>query len=274
MANALNIDFANFSLNDLKMFLYDPAVYIREWGTDDTLVPIGYMEREKSFKASVKYAEFKTGIPENLIRKDVISQEFIFEGKLKQFNPDSLALVMQRTIDTVTASGYSRILIGSETPSPVFLSMVLIGQTVDGKELRLYIRKLQVSSEDVEVMLGSDKYADLQFKGTALKDANPLVSNPDWDFVSKLIIEDGVFTSADPDITFPDATGLSSVVAGSPVVSTYAPVGATVLSVDAVAFTITMSANATGAGTADVITKKTSTFDENEDNVAFWKIQD
>jgi len=183
MANSLNITTANFGKDDDYMFLDDPALYL-DFHDGGGLLSIGYLEADKVFKQTVEYAVFKTGIPKTEIRRDIIDQEFTIESTIKQLQPETIALVSQRYYDE--SGTYRRVVMGSKAPAPLFPSCVLIGQTVDGSELRLYIRRLQITAEDLETVLGGDDYASIPFKGTAQKDTAPLTTNPTWDYNAAL----------------------------------------------------------------------------------------
>ena len=180
MANSLNIDPTKFGADDNYMFLHDPALYI-DFHDGTGQVSLGYLEAEKTWRQTVEYAVFKTGIPKSEIRRDIINQEFQIEGTLKQLQPETMALIMQRRYDD-TDTTWRRVIIGSEVPPALFPSCVLIGKTVDGNELRLYVRRLQITGEDLEILLGGDNYASVPFKGYAQKDPTPLVSNPLWPY--------------------------------------------------------------------------------------------
>lgn len=178
MANSLNIDTTKFGNNDNYFFLHDPAMYL-DFHDGVGEVGLGYLEAEKTWRQTQEYAQFKTGIPKSEIRRDIIDQEFVLEGMLKQLQPETLALVMQRRYDD-SDSTWNRVIIGSETPAAVFPSCILVGKTVDAKELRLYIRRLQITAEDLEIVLGGDEYSSVPFKGTAQRDSAPLTTNPLW----------------------------------------------------------------------------------------------
>lgn len=178
--NNLNIETTQFGNNDDFMFLYDPALYVNFHDGEGDL-GLGYLEVEKTWRQTQEYAIFKTGIPKTEIRRDIIDQTFEIEAMLKQLQPETIALVSQRRYDN-TDQNWNRVIMGSDVPSPVFPSCILIGQNVDGNELRLYIRKLQITSEDLEIILGGDDYASVPFKGTAQKDDAPLTTNPTWPY--------------------------------------------------------------------------------------------
>lgn len=178
--NTLNINTGNFALNDNYMFLHDPAMYV-DFHDGVGQLPLGYMDKEKTFKQVVQYATFKTGIPETEIRRDIISQEFPFEGALKQLQAETIALLSQRYVD-YSDPDWDRVIIGTEVPAPLFPSVVLIGKNVNERELRLYIRRMQITAEDFQVVLGGTDYASIPFRGFAQKDPDPLTTNPTWMF--------------------------------------------------------------------------------------------
>jgi hypothetical protein len=190
MANNLNITTANFGNDADKFFLYSPAMYI-DLHDGAGLVGLGYLQSELSFKQKIEYAMFKTGIPKTEVRRDIIDQEFTLEGTLMQIQPETLALIMQRWYDE-TDSTYNRVIIGSVAPTPVYPSVVLIGQMVNQEELRLYIRRLQITAEDLEIKLGGDNYSSLPFKGTAQVDSAPLTTNSDWAYTAAKGTQDNI----------------------------------------------------------------------------------
>ena len=190
MSNTLNIETANFGNNAHYMFLYDPAVYLNfNDGQGD--VGLGYLEVEKKWKQTVEYAIFKTGIPKTEVRRDMIDQEFTIEATLKQLQPETIALLSQRTYNSTDAT-WNRVIMGTDVPTPVTPACILVGQNVNGQELRLYIRKLQITAEDLEIVLGGDDYASVPFKGTAQKDSNPLTTNPTWPYDPSYANEDNI----------------------------------------------------------------------------------
>jgi|GEM_PF-2199748 len=174
----LNIDVANFGDDDNYMFLYDPGVFL-DFHDGSGFLGLGYMEAEKTLRMIMEYAMFKTGIPKTEIRRDMLDQEISIEGIVKQLQPETIAFISQRRYDA-TDPTWRRVHYGTQVPVPVFPSCVLVGQTVDGNEIRFYIRRLQIATEDLEIVLGGDEYASVPFKGLAQKDATPLVTNPTW----------------------------------------------------------------------------------------------
>jgi len=190
MANSLNIDPSKFGFDDKYMFLHDPLMYLDFHGGEG-LVSLGYLESEKTWRQTLEYAVFETGIPKTEVRRDVIKQGFELEGIVKQFQPEVLALVMQRRYDETDAV-WRRVIAGSEIPAAIFPSCMLVTQTVDGNELRLYIRRLQITAEDLEVTLGGATYSSVPFKGTAQKDPTPLETNADWAYNPSYADQDNI----------------------------------------------------------------------------------
>ncbi len=267
MPNDYNVTMTNLAKDDNKFFLFDPAVYVKLQGEEDTsLEPLGYMEVQKAFKGKVSYAKFSEGIPKTEIRRDPIEQEFSFEGKLKQIQKETLALIMRRRVDTTTGDDWDRVIIGTNLPPQLFLCLVLIGQTVDGEEVRLYIRRFQIAAEDLEVALGADDYASIPFSGIATKDEHPLVNNPDWDFIGTVEKASCGTTSGDATVTIAATTG---IVAGQYVIGDGVPANTTVLSVTENT-SIELSANATATGTVTLLFEDLDATYADQDNIAFW----
>lgn len=190
MSNNLNIDTENLKNDSSKLFLYDPVMYV-DLEPPSTPKVLGYMEKEKTITFEQEYAVFETGIPASEIRRDIIRQSFKIEGMLKQFQKETLALVMQRSVDN-TDSEWDRVIIGTEVPAAIFPSVILMGQNVDGDELRLYIRRLQITAETLEIALGAEEYSSIPFVGTAQKDETPLVTQPDWPYNPAKANEDNI----------------------------------------------------------------------------------
>jgi len=203
MANSLNIDTTKFGYNDDYMFLHDPALYL-DFHDGTGVHALGYLEGEKTWKQTMEYAVFKTGIPESEVRRDLISQEFSIEGKLKQLQPETLALIMQRRYDDSDAN-WRRVIIGTEVPAAIFPSAILIGKNVSGSELRLYIRRLQIVAEDIEILLGGKEYASIAFKGLAQRDPEPRTTNPTWPYNQAYANQDNIAFWA-----WPKTSGTSS----------------------------------------------------------------
>jgi len=190
MSNGLNITTTNFGNDSEKFFLYSPALYV-DLHDGNGLLGLGYLQSELSFKATVAYASFKTGIPKTEVRRDIIEQTFMLSGVLMQIQPETMALVTQRRFDD-SDEEFDRVIMGSVAPSPIYPSVVLIGQMVSGEELRLYIRRLQITQEDLEIKLGGDDYSNLPFSGTAQVDDAPLTTNADWPYNATYGTQDNI----------------------------------------------------------------------------------
>ena len=190
MANTLNISTENFGNEDDYFFLWDPALFL-DFHDGNGLLGLGYMEAEKTLRMIVEYAKFQTGIPKTEIRRDVLTQEISLEGILKQVQPETVALISQRRFDD-TDPVWNRVIAGTEMPVPLYPSCVLVGQTVNGQEVRFYIRRFQITSEELEIVLGGDDYASLPFRGTAQKDEVPLTTNPLWPYNAAYANQDNI----------------------------------------------------------------------------------
>jgi len=272
MGNNLNITPANFGLDDDKAFLHDPAVYIKvlDDDADDDFHALGYLKLDKNWSQNMEYAELTANIPEETIRKDAVKQTFMLEGALKQIQPETIALLSQRYIDD-SGSGYTRVIMGSKLPSPVFVSVELITQTVDGKALKLRIRKGQITAEDFQMILGAKEHAEVPFKIQALKDTDPYGNNPDWDYYgNKSITADT--TSSDATLSSVSFGTVDNIKIGGRIMGDGIPDDTTVLSVDYTGNEIEMSANATATDTGVSITVETD--DGELDNIAHWYFED
>jgi len=263
MSNELNVAPANFSKNDDNLFLDDPEVWIKvlddpAW-TD--FKPFGYAELEKSFSEENGYAEFRTGIPELLIAKKRISTKRTFECKLKQLQPETLAILQTAVIESGTDETYVHI--GSEAPTQIKLAMILKGKNNAGKAVELRLRKVLPSTETIKVALGSKEYAALDFKGEVVVDDDPLASNFSWRCNGE-ISTTATTVSADDDITVASPTG---IVADMLAYGAGIPAGAYVKSL--VGSVVTLSAPASAS--ADLVPVK---FVKREDmlksDVAYW----
>jgi hypothetical protein len=180
MANDLNIETNNFGNNVNYMFLHDPALFL-DFHDGNGLLGIGYLEAEKIWRQKVTYAVFKSGIPKTEIARDIIDQEFTLEATLKQLQAETIALVSQRRYDD-SDDNWNRVIFGHEAPPAVYPSAVLIGKNKNGREMRLWIRRLQITAEDLELTFGGDNYASVPFNGMAQKDEDPQTTNPDWPY--------------------------------------------------------------------------------------------
>jgi hypothetical protein len=275
MANDLNITPANFTLNRNKMFLHDPAVYIKflDDTVDTSFHALGYMEMEKTWAQKLEYAVFKAGIPGQTIRKDAVNQEFTLDGQLKQISPDTLALLSNRMIQSHT--GYKRVVIGSKIPATMFVSIELVTQTVDGKEVRLRIRYAQITSEDFSLALGGNEHAKIPFKIEALKDDDPLLHNPTWDYIGKGEVT-GDLTSASDSVAGVVFGTIDNIKVGGRI---FGPAGIpSGTTVDSVTYSgapaIEMSAAATATAEDQTIYVELDEDDAEYDNIAYWYFAD
>jgi len=263
MSNELNILPAGFNDKADKFFIDDPIVLIKilndpNWTAFKTL---GRAEIDKIFTIENEYAEFKAGIPQRLIAKDVVSSKQMFESKLKSIQAETIALLSQSIIETGT--GDTKVFMGSELPVQVYIALILQGKTRDGKQVELRIRKLVMSTETVKIALGGKEYSTLDFKAEVLVDDDPLVNNFEWSVLGE-VETTATTTSADDEITVASPTG---IVQGMRAFGAGIPEGATVFSIASSVVTLSANASATGA----LVTVKFATAENIlKSDVAYW----
>lgn len=206
--NELKILPANFNDGIDKFFLDDPIVLIKilddtNWTAFKTL---GIMEIDKNFSVENEYVEFKAGIPQRTKAKDVISSKTFFEGKIKSVQPETIALLTNSIIES--GSTETKVFMGSEIPTQVFIAIILQGETHDGKQVELRIRKAVLASDSVKIGLGGKDYASLDFKAEILVDEDPLANNFDWSVLGE--VETTADTVSETNtITVTSATGIA-----------------------------------------------------------------
>lgn len=244
--NELKVLPANFNDGIDKFFLDDPIVLIKilddtNWTTFKTL---GIMEIDKNFSVENEYAEFKAGIPQRTKAKDVISTKTFFEGKIKSVQPETIALLTNSIIETSTPD--TKVFMGSEIPTQVFIAIILQGETHDGKQVELRIRKAVLASDSVKIGLGGKDYASLDFKAEVLVDEDPLVSNFDWNVLGEVVTTADTVTGS-KDITVTAATGIAE---GMLVYGAGIPAGAVVSDIASLVITLDKAATATATDAA------------------------
>jgi hypothetical protein len=188
--NNLNIEINNFGNDNDYYFLDDPFMYLKFSPTGD-LKLLGRMQAEKSLKVVQEFAMHKTGIPKTEQVRTLIDQEITLEGTVMQWQPEIVALISQRRFDDSDLT-YRRVIFGASVPSIVTPSCVLAGETVSGKTLSIYIRKLRIATEEIDFLMGGDEHSGMAFKGVALVDEAPLTTNPTWPYNSNYATQDNI----------------------------------------------------------------------------------
>lgn len=234
MSNVLNITLSNFVKNKNLCFIGEVLVYIKEQqsaGSSSadtaTVRPLGIMNDEKPLKIKKEYATLKRGVPRKTLRRDLLEETTTLEGTLNQIQKETLALVLNKEIDTTTGAT-DRILLGSDVPANVYWSVILEGVLNTGDPLAIFLRNVQFTAEDVELMFGADDYSGIAFIAECLADEHPLDTNPDWDFVGEVSLASCGTTSADETVTLADT---SDVYVGMYIVGAGIPVGSYVESI-------------------------------------------
>ena len=108
----------------------------------------------------VASAEGSKGGTKVIIRRDTIRNGAEVEGAFKQFDMDTMSMVMGGTI--VTGTGYSRLYFGSSSGLPTETLWAFKGERVDGKKMWLVVPKGQILSP-IEMTLGGDEHASIPF---------------------------------------------------------------------------------------------------------------
>jgi hypothetical protein len=253
---------ANFDNSPAKFFLDDPAVYIKVLNdTNWTLFrPLGYAELGKSFSTEKEYAEFRAGIPERLIAKDVVGIKQFFSCQLKQLQPETIAMLQEAVIEDDT--GETRVFMGSQQGSPLDVAIILKGKTRDGKSIELRIRKAQPTTESINLALGAKEYASIEFKAEVIVDETPYTTHPDWKCLGEVSMS-GTWTDAEQTITVTSSTGVSAGM----LVYADGIDGGVVTEVDGTTITIDITPSAAGT---DAAVKFITEDNLKKSNIAYW----
>ncbi|MHA1290717.1 MAG: hypothetical protein ACTSPB_25310, partial [Candidatus Thorarchaeota archaeon] len=108
----------------------------------------------------VATAEATKGGVRVAIRRDVIRNGIEVEGAFKQFDIDTMQMIMGGTI--VTGGGYTRLYFGSSSGLPAETLWAFKGERVDGKTMWLVIPKGQILSP-IEMSVGGEEHASIPF---------------------------------------------------------------------------------------------------------------
>lgn len=260
--NEYGIKPANFENSPAKFFLDDPVVYIKilndsNWTSFKTL---GYAELGKSFSTEKEYAEFRAGIPERLIAKDVVGVKQFFSCQLKQLQPETLAMLQEAVIEEGT--GEDRVFLGSKQGSPLDVALIIKGKTRDRKNIELRIRKAQPTTESIELALGAKEYASIEFKVEVIVDETPFVTHPTWKLLGEVATA-GTYLTSVKTITVTSATGIEEgMLVFGPGLN-----GAVVT--DVTGTTVTIDVNPEEAGTEAAI-KFVTEDNLKKSDVAYW----
>jgi len=142
-----------------KFFLSSLDVYVG--GTGDANL-VAYTEPGSTIRQTIDIAtaEGTRGGVRIPIRRDVIRRGAEFEGAFKQFDIDTMQMIMGGTI--VTGGGYTRLLFGSDTSLPAETLWAFKGPRVDDVDMWLVFPKGQCITP-IETSLGGEEHASLPF---------------------------------------------------------------------------------------------------------------
>lgn len=140
-------------------FLSSLDVYVGGTGAGNL---VAYTAPESTFRQmrDVATAESTKDGKRIPVRRDTIRQGAELEGAFKQFDIDTMKLIMGGTV--VTGGGYERLHFGHSTALPSEQIWAFKGERVDGKIMWLVFPAAQVITP-VEAPLGGEEHADLPF---------------------------------------------------------------------------------------------------------------
>lgn len=271
MANSLGITASNFGNAAGKRFLGDVSVEIAlhdsTTGQSGTFYNIGYCDPEKTFSSKRDYVELNTGVPETLVAKDCIKITNSIKTKIKQFQVETFALCMGCEVDT---AGDDRVILGTELPDALECSIILSGETKDGKDLKLYIRRAQITPETVEIALGSVKeYGTLNFEAAILADAYPLETNWGWPVISEV-------DSATDAASMAGSSGVITIAATAGFVAgmyVFSEVKGFLGIIESVVTNTSITVDRNVDAESTVTIKGASTTNINRDNIAYFEFE-
>jgi hypothetical protein len=272
MANSLGITASSFGNAAGKRFLGDVAVEIAlhdaTTGQSGTFYNIGYCDPEKTFSSKRDYIELNTGVPESLVAKDCIKITNSIKTKIKQFQTETFALCMGAEVDS--AGTNARVVLGTDLPTALECSIILSGETKDGKDLKLYIRRAQITPETVEIALGSVKeYGTLNFEAAILADEHPLETNWGWPVISEKDSADDAasMAGASPVITIAATTGWSVGM------YVYSAVNGFLGIIDSIQSNTSLTLDRNCAAESTVTIKGVTTANIERDNIAYFEFE-
>lgn len=233
--NELNISPVDFGNNAEYLFLDDPEIWIKVLNDENwtEFKPLGYAHLEKSFSIEKEYAEFKTGIPETLVDKALISVTRTFTCTIAQLQPETISLISEGIIESEGDTTYVHY--GSAAPAALNLSIILKGRTRNGKPLELRLRRCIPTSESIELAFGAQEFAGMQFTAEVLRSDDPLGDNPDWQILGQ-VVDNATNTEESNDLTLSEEN--EDIEVGMMVYGDGIPEGSKVTAIDTVTITI------------------------------------
>jgi hypothetical protein len=146
-----------------KFWLGDLDVYI-----DSETLPAFYTRAEKPITFAAEYVEFLDGIPQNLVRKDLIRFGLSINLMIMEWTSDIIELSRGGT-KTKTDPNYEYNHYGSDYPDPPTFRFRFVGELRDAKAIEFVILKGK-TTEMGEIPTGGTDYAEIPATIEALRD--------------------------------------------------------------------------------------------------------
>lgn len=153
-----------FSPKDVdKFFLGDLDAYL-----DSETQPAFYMRAEKPITPTAEYVEFLDGIPQNLVRKDVIRFGLSLGVILLEWTADVVEL-MRGGLKVISDQNYNYVHYGEDYVEPIVHRWRLVGELRDTKAIEFVMLKGK-STDMAETLTGGTDYNEIPGTIEALRD--------------------------------------------------------------------------------------------------------
>ncbi len=160
----------DFSPKDAEQFfLGDLDIYI-----DDETLPAFYGRAERPITPTAEYVEFLDGIPQNLVRKDLIRFGLSIAVTALEWTYQIMQLARGGVTD-ISGPTYDYVYYGEDYIDPPTHKFRFVGRKVNRKVVEFVILKGKVS-EMGEIPTGGTDYNEIPMVIEALRD--PTVSDP------------------------------------------------------------------------------------------------
>ncbi len=145
-----------------QFFLGDFDLYL-----DDESLPAAYTQAEKPMTFSAEFAEFFEGIPQVLVRKDLIKFGVAMGVNFMEWTEGLMRLARGGRL--VNGSVYNELFFGTSYVEPPVVKHRYVGQKVNSKIVEFIIRRAK-SIEFTEITTGGTEYNMINGVFEALKD--------------------------------------------------------------------------------------------------------
>lgn len=149
-------DDGEFLLNSLDVYV------------DDDTLPTFFTRGEKTISFSPEFAKFVEGVPQVLVRQDLIKFGIAVQFKIMQFS--AKAIELSRGGKLVTGTLSDELHFGTNLKVPATHKFRFVGETVEGKAFELTIWKGSIADMP-DLTTGGGDYADHGVTIEALRDS-------------------------------------------------------------------------------------------------------